>query len=680
MRLRSLLTVLCAAIGAAAPAGAQFSLWAPQSLDSGAYIDLFASGESEEFGPEVRRVGWDDRYMREKLEVYSFGFVYHPRFLLYHVSLGAGLDQERYSTNLGGAGNVPYSNKGAGLEYDARIVLLPEHAYNMQLFAMRQEPLFRERSTTNHNTVETQYGGEFRYRKEPWAFGSRYSDDTIASDNVTSNVRRWNTNGEYHRDLARRGELSASAAVEPSRFSTDLGLSGRGELGRLASVLDYAHSERTRSTLRSRLDYDSNDQTDPLAGQLQTSQLTWEELLDVQLPYHFRADGVWRYRDDSNRSEQGLGALSDLESTRRELEAGLEHHLFQSLETRYRFRDYNSYTNFGDSNTVGNEVGINYIKRVPAQGFLLLDALVGRNDTETTGQLAVAEERHPAVQVPGRFLLNNANAEPGTVTILVRSPIAPFEIVRLDENVHYTLAVVGNRVEVTVVSLPPRFVVPGTYDFIASYLTSGGFTLRTDNVSASVELHLWNERVYPYYHYSEVKSDVIEGVFTGQALDSTANVIGLELREGAVLLRVERQDVQWDVGPYTAWLAEFEVFGTFRVDTTVHFNLSHLERYYQEGTATHGPYDEFFQDASGSVQQRLFDRRMTLSIGGSYSSLIGLSETQAWSVNGSLGWRIGLLDIAAGADVGRSRTHGGLGLPTSRSSDSFWVRVRRELF
>jgi len=679
MRLRSLLPILCATLAAAVPVRAQFSLWLPVSVDTGAYIDLFASGESEDFGPDVRRVGWDDRYMREKLEVYSLGYVYHPRFLQYRVTLGAGLDQERYSTNLGGAGNVPYDNKGTGLEYDARVALLPEHPYNLQLFAMRQEPLFRERSTTNHSTVERQYGAEFRYRKQPWAFGSRYSDDTIASDTLTSNVRRWNTNGEYHRSLAHRGEFSASGSVEPSRFSTDNGLTGHGELGRLGSVLDYAHSETTRSTLRSRLDYDSNDQTAPLSGRLQTSQLTWEELLDVDLPYRLHADGVWRYRDDSSRSDQSLAGLSDLESTRRELEAGLEHQLYESLQSRYRFRHYTSNTSFGDSTTLGHELGLNYIKHVP-EGFLLLDSTLGRNDTTTTGQVAVAEERHPAIAVPGRFLLNNADVDINTVTILLRSPLAPFEIVRLDENVHYRLAVVGNQVEVTVFSLPPRFQVPATYDFIASYLTSGGFTLRTDNFSGSVELHLWNERFFPYYHYSDVKSQVVEGVFTGQALDSITNVFGLELREGPVLLRVEHQDVRWDVGPYTAWLAEFELFGTFRTNTTVHLDVSHLERYYREGTSTHGPYDEFFQDASGSVQQRLFERRLTVSFGGSYSHLIGLSETEAYSLDGSLGWRIGLLDVAAGANIGRSHTSGGLGLPTRRSSDAYWVRVRRELF
>jgi hypothetical protein len=71
---------------------------------------------------------------------------------------------------------------------------------------------------------------------------------------------------------------------------------------------------------------------------------------------------------------------------------------------------------------------------------------------------------------------------------------------------------------------------------------------------------------------------------------------------------------------------------------------------------------------------------MTVSFGGSYSHLTGLSETEAYSLDGSLGWRIGLLDIAAGANVARSRSFGGISLPTRRSSDTYWVRVRRDLF
>src|SRR5581483_8519667 len=127
---------------------------------------------------------------------------------------------------------------------------------------------------------------------------------------------------------------------------------------------------------------------------------------------------------------------------------------------------------------------------------------------------------------------------------------------------------------VTVFALPGRFAVPGTYDMVASYLTRGGFALRADDSAYSLGLHLWGDRVAPYFNHSTLDSKVLSGSFPGQALDSHTDVVGIDLREGPARLRLEHQDVRWNVGPYTARLAELQFVGALAENTTANATAS----------------------------------------------------------------------------------------------------------
>ena len=76
----------------------------------------------------------------------------------------------------------------------------------------------------------------------------------------------------------------------------------------------------------------------------------------------------------------------------------------------------------------------------------------------------VIYEPHVGVSVPGSFTVDQPNADQTTIVVYLRSPLPPFELVRLVENVNYAVIPTQNTFEIPVFALPPQFVVPGTYD------------------------------------------------------------------------------------------------------------------------------------------------------------------------------------------------------------------------
>jgi hypothetical protein len=675
-RRRSLPALLVAAALCASPAAAQWRLFAPRPVDNDLDVDLVALAETDELLAGGRRSGWSDLFLTQKLRLASEGYAYHPRFLQYHLGLGGGFKQERYESFSRGGGERRM--QGRGFEYDLRLHFLPEHPYNVQLFALRYEPLFKERAATRRNSVETRYGADLRYRRKPYLLRTRYTDDEVEAGGASSRVQRLAWTGEYFRELPGDRLLSVSGAFDPSRFRTSGGIDGDAREARLGSFLDLG-----RWRLRSQLARDVRHQRGGGTGRFDSDELLWEEQLTVKLPLGFRAELAYHHRDDDTKTGGGAaGPELDLSSRRRELQLDLHHRLYQSLDSRYGFRRTQSDGTFGDSAARSHALGMSYSKAIP-RGRVTTSVDLSRTDTDSSGRIGVADEAHDGVAVPGTFALRNAEADLATLVVLLRSPLPPFELVRLSADVHYRVAVVGNVVEVTVFALPAEVALPGSYDFRVSYLAGGEFRLRSDAAGYSASVRLLDGLFTPYYRHRELRSDVRAGSFPRQALDATTDVVGLELMRGPLRLRVERQDVEWEVGPYEAWLAELRYAGALGSrGTTLSASASYLGRDYARGRAdTLGePVHEELESAAATLQQRLAGRRLTLSLGGSYSRIRGVVDNEAYSVSSSLGFHVGRLDVAAGGAVARSETPGAAGGGSTRRTETYHLRVRRTVF
>ena len=658
---------------------ADWADFAPRPFENGAFIDTYSSYEHDNIHSGAAASSrWTDTFIREKLTLFSNGYAYHPRFVQYRFSIAGALKQEDFSSSFS-SNSSGWTNK-PGLEYDIRLFFLPEHVYNVTAFAARYEPLFKEQAASEHSAVENTQGVSFRYRDKPYFLHTGYGHDNIESGLTTSDIQRFFLDSEYFKRFTNGNEVSVTGAFNPSWFTSTGGVDGSTYEYLVGNLVNL---QRVRLT--SNL---SKIQADQQTGTLQSfnnDQLSWYELLTAYLPLNFRTDLRYLYQNnDSTIEEPGSLPNHHLNNTNNNIELDLYHRLYESLDTTYTFLDNWQDSSGGHTSFLGNSLGLNYTKEIP-WGRILAGANVGRGETDSSGQVNVVNEPHPAVPVPGSFVLGQPNADPATIIVLLKSPLPPFELIQLVENINYTVIPVQNTFQINIFNLPPQFVVPGIYDFFVSYSLAGGsFKLRTDTYGTNASAQLFEDLLTPYFSYLAVRSDVLSGEFPGVPLDSTTYTGGLILHRGPVRVRGEYQDFQWSAAPYTAWLADIQYVSALTPTTSVYGAATYLNKHYTQGSIVYygnvTDYTEESVTGSGNIQQQLFDRSLFLSAGGSYSHITGLVDTNAYSANGSLIWKIGKVDLTVGASAYGSDSTGTNTVSTRRDHELFYVKFRRRIF
>jgi hypothetical protein len=662
---------------------AEWKDFAPTPFENGAYLDTFASWERDNLHAGNASSRWNDTFIREKVTLFSDGYSYHPRFLQYHFSIGGALRQENYDSSL--TGSTGWTD-GTGLEYDLRLVFLPEHTYNLSVFASRYEPLFKEQSASQHTSVGTTYGTSFRYRKKPYFVHAGVVTDNIDNGVSSSDVTRVALDGEYLKRFGDGYETSVNAGFNPSWFSSSTGLSGNQTEYTFGNVLNL-------QTVRLTSNFSKNDfhQDTATAESFESDQLSWYELLNAYLPYNFRSDLSYRFRDNNDTIESPATPVTKLSDQGDDLEFNLAHRLYESVETTYTFlRDSHS-SSGGDTTSLSNSLTLSYAKRLPRDSRLLVGFGVARTDTDNTGQATVLNQAFPGVAIPpGLLTLPQQNVDASTILVFLQSPLPPFQLILLTENVDYRLiGAVGSTFQIQIISLPPQFVLPGTYSFSVSYsLTSGDFSLQTDSVSGNASTQLFNDLLTPYFNYVHITSKVLSGFFPGVPLDSTTYVTGLIVHRGPVRLLGEYEDFEWNVSPYHAWRVEAQYISSLGPTTNVYATAAYLNKYYPHGSSgsltgtvsAMAAYTEQSESGAASIQQQLPAWNMYLSAGGSYSHLHGFVDTNAYAFNASWAWRVGRIDLSVGASAYESDSSGAGTVPTRRDHELVYVNLRRRIF
>lgn len=679
------LLILCVTLGLAPSfAFADWMDFAPKPFENGAFVDLYSSFERDHLRSGPHTSHWSDVFLREKLTLYSNGYSYDPRFLLYRFSIAPGLRQEDYQSS----SVDPGWTSGTGLDYDATLLFLPEHPYNLEVYARRYEPLFKEQAATQHSNVENSRGASFRYRDKPYFLHAAYLDDSIESGDASSDVTRFSLDGEYFKRFTSGNEVSFTGGFNPSWFSNSQGLDGSSTEYLFSNFvnLDQVPAWAVPLRLTSSVTQDYFDQQSATSGTLKNDQFVWYERLSARLPLNFRSDIYYRYQD--NQSTSAGRTPSNISE---DFNLDLIHRLYDSLDTTYRLLD-NSRTSPGGSTTfLSNSVILNYTKVIP-RGRILAGVDVGTADTDNNGQTDAVNESHSAVSVPnfpGSFVLAQPNVERESIIVFLKSPLPPFQLIQLMEGPDYRVEPVPNlnTFEIQVFNLP-GFVVPGSYDFSVSYTVSGDFKLRTNTYGSSASVELLDNLLTPYLSYRALQSSVLSGVFPGIPVDSTTYTAGLIVRYGPLQVRGEYQDLEWDVSPYHAWKAEVQYVQPLNETTSVYATSAYLNKYYPQGTSYYSPgsvnygaaYTEQTEAASGNIQKELYDRALYLSAGGSFTAVQGQYDSNAFSLNGSLIWRIGKVALTLGVTGYETNSSGTTSASTNRDHEFVYLNVRRRLF
>jgi hypothetical protein len=216
-------------------------------------------------------------------------------------------------------------------------------------------------------------------------------------------------------------------------------------------------------------------------------------------------------------------------------------------------------------------------------------------------------------------------------------------------------------------------------------LIDGGFTLASNYRSVSGSVQLFDDRLTPYASYSTVDSELRSGVYPGTLPVSTTTTAGLLFRIGDLRGRGEYRDVDWETSPYTMWLGELRYVGAVTRSTRLNASISHRRWEYPEGRSSApdlvGVAAVQTTDlAALDIQQKLFRRRLLLTVGGSYSETHSLYDSRSQSMNATLSWRIGRTDLSAGGSIYSSEAEGGGIAISERTRKLYYLRLRRDLF
>jgi hypothetical protein len=668
---------------ASSPALCDWTEFVPTPVDNGLWTDIFTSWQRYKSGSGGRSTEWTDTFLKEKLFVGSLGYSYHPKFLQYRFTVGGVLSQENY--NLSSRRDGGWRSK-IGPEYDTRLTLLPEHFYNLVAFAARYEPMYKQQAAANVDQVENRRGITLRYRKKPYFLNTNFVDQSNDFGFITSDVKRLAVNGTYFLRTKAGNELTFNGAFNPSWFDDTQGLNGTSQEYVAGNTVNLKRVRLTSSVVKNFFNQKSPSSVDLENGlqNFESDQFSVYEQLNMFLPWNFRSDAYYRYLDsDSTINDPGFSGPQHLTNRGNDIRANLVHRLYESLDTGYHFERDSRDSGSGSTTSLFHSVNVDYTKLIP-WGRLLAGVNVGTGTTDNSGTADTIDEPHSGVPVPGSFRLRSPNVDGSSIVVFLRSPLPPFELVQLVENVDYTLVPMQNTFEIDVLTLPSRFVVPGTYDFLVSYSSLGGdYTLRTNTFLNTGSVQLFDNQVTPYYSYALVRPDVTSGVFPGTLSDTTTYTVGILLRRGPLRARGEYQDLEWDVAPYRSWRGELQYVSPVSRTTDVHATLSYLNKYYPQGTSP-GDTTAFTDETttvSGHLQQKLlfFAEGLSLNVGGSYSRLNGVADGDAYSGDGFLTWVTGQLQLVLGVTAYGSQTSGTGTIETQRENQYVYLRLRRRL-
>lgn len=598
----------------------------------------------------------------ERLRLGTDGYVYHPRFMIFHLGGAVGLDQGYYKT----PGYFSRTSHAFD-EYDFIATLLPEHPYNLEVFSRRAVlPLSPSYPQEN---LATSYGASFRYREKP----------------LTVNL----------------STVSQSLETGKSSYdSTDYSAGATHVIGPVSNAVRYSHGEtqsssgtqavRTNSIfnnsikltdvyLASSIGTDRQNQTNPSTGTIETAESAWTERLHADLPINLSAELQHEYR----RNELTFGQLSSTqEPTTFDKKTAdyiiLSHMLYQSLRTTYTANKTSIEATGGSLDSSQEQIAFAYVKNIPAGA---LNANYSYQDLSSTriGTPVITSERHPTI-VPGTFVLSNLAPDPSTITVMVTHPVTQ-NLVPLTRNVNYLVTQFGNVLQITILSLPNSIVfVPGTsYDFTVSYYLQSTDSITDMRTNAyHLGLVLFNGQFSPFVGL--ITSDV-NSSFGGIPINDiiTSITYGYNAQLQPFTFFTEYNDYRSRISPsqsVTAW-TEYRQLITDDTDIIARLTYNETNRPITELSPA---YSEKFTIVDVSARKSFPREHLNVFIGGSYSKrrVTGLTAT-SYELHPSLQWHIGMLDVSASVSKSFTVTAGTFG-NQSYMMDTYYLTVSRKLF
>jgi hypothetical protein len=629
-------------------------------------LELNMSYENDENTSGNRGTRTTDSFASERLILYLDGYVYHPRFIQFLMKGAPGLSQERYVSSQ----IASFSDNSIAADYEFRAKVLPEHPYNLEMYAMRTTPLNRMSSAETRPTI-TENGAIFDYAYNPLFLNAKFIEGETTAHLSSSAYRTESVNGSY---LV--GPFGNSAAYSHTDSSTSLGMNTENDYS------DFENDFRISNLqLDSKLSQKHMRQSSLFAANLNTDNFSWMEQLNAELPLNFSASANYDLEKYSLITEEtALQPRQESDTDTRSGSFTLAHKLYDSVRTFYSYNQTSSQTSSGDSKTVMNSLNGIYTKKIPT-GRLTVGVQGSRSKTDRDNAPLILLESYTAALFRS-FTITRDGINPDTVKVKVLADDG--SLVDLVQDVNYILEFFGNSVTITIILLPPQISsghpagFPFTF-YVTYSLAASNVKFETTTAGYNINLSLVDNLINPYFGYLRSQQVILEGFIPGGPQETTTTVIGIIVQKAPFSLMSESRTIDSTLSPSRS-LRNIVEYSKRTSDTSnLYTKAEHSKTVYGRGAFGNQGFTENVWNLNAIITQNIPRQKLVATATATYTLRHSTFDSELYAVTGNLTWKLGELSLNSGATLNRSVTSG-TGERQELLSQFFYLTVSRRLF
>jgi len=568
--------------------GRNYSIARPQLA-----LDLSYDFESEKReGPYIAEEN-DSHALKERVDLQTSGWGYHPAFLTYTVGLSPEWEQTTETPDPGRRN----TRNSFLLGYSFDLTFLPEKPYTLNLFGRRQRSVLTSSLAARSETESDTYGATLMLKSRvlPTTLGyihttldqTGFFDSEESRDEIRLQTR--------HEEKSNDTNLAATyTAVDRTSLGTTINT--ENFFGGVQN--SYRITPDNRILLNSNLTYRWSE-----SNFFSSSGITMSEYLNWRHAKNFRTNyNIMHTRDSAGESSIDTTSAS----------AGFSHLLYENLTTSGSLNARNSSQG---EDTYGGDLNFNYQRRIP---WGTLYASTGHDykvTTRSVGEvfLHVIDESH-ILRTGEVTLLNNKNVD--IPSIVVTS--ADRSIVYLLDT-DYRIEILGTSVRIS--RIPLGAIADGQPVLVNyTYLSNPAFDDATYAQSYGVGLYLWSAWRIDY-RYSNSKQDFLSGIPPDVLNETTTQTLDTDLAWRWTTTRLTWEDTESTAGVSLRWWRASENL-SFRPGDEVFLALS--GNYGETTLKETNSVEKFF--GFGSQLQWRWSNWSKLSIEGSYAKTDGTSN------------------------------------------------------
>jgi len=632
------------------------------------YFDLQVYDESDNYkygtGQESIRA---ETSIIEQINLSASGFVYHPRFIVFRGKITAGLMQGKFDYS-----SIDNNKNGAwqllnASGYDFRMLVLPEHPYNLDIHSLRQNYVGRGSLTIDGTVPVTQiHGAAIQYLKKPYFA-------RLAYDYTTTETTTDTTENAFGASFGYVGAHSTTN-VTYSRTTSTYSSNSSAFSGENSSdiVNAYNRTGYKQYRLTSTADLVNYSQSSSDESFLNTKRVSLDELLEIEMPWNFRSEFEYRFLKFDSETEDVQSSSSS-----HNLSGMISHKLFRSLDTSYRIDYAKMRYGTAESDRLYHFLSLFYNKQIP-WGALSTGVNLGTGTIETKGDPVISGEVYHAALL-AEFALKSLNIE-RIVSVDVKDPVSGLLLQLPPSSYHVTK--MGSRTVLTILSVPPEVANPDpffVYEFHVSYnVLPQDAKIKETNISYNINLSLFDGAISPYYSHSMFRQEELSGTVLGGPEQSSTDTIGVTWRRDPFTLRLEYQSMKSNHDSTKKTKADLFYDRPVTPTLTLFANANYyLDKYTNEDLAS----DITFREMGGGLGfQKAFTRlKMNLTSNVHYDRRSGESTGYSYSFNSHLSWNIRRTNIVLGLVLNHYEIEAN-SLLDVRDYHYFYLKLTRQLF